>query len=851
MKYAILSLVFGLYSYNLISQNYGNDWIQPNQTYIKIETTERGVHRILAGDFQSGGFDLSGIPADNFHLYFRGQEQAVYVEKKSNGELQRLEFFAERLDGKDDASLYRESTQGMRDPSAQAHPNISLFSDTSVFYLSWDKQPSNFRYQTHFNDSYSSFNPEPHFRYEALIQFEPDQAETSLILGGGGPYEPFHSLSPLYGIGEGYLGPLFGTGNPLSLDFETPYARTDIQMVEVSFRVFGRTRTRHHLSLSLNGNTANPVIDTTINTSSIYLKSYSRSVLPVNPLGPQSNLQLEGNIFQGDSHHLINASLTYNRRTNLDGASFMKVADWEKSVDAYFQLKNLDATDTVFVYDLVNRTRNVGLFAQDTGRVVIKGFSNKRDLFIASDRSILSPNISSVQFQDLSDPSQGKDLILITHKDLRQSAESYQSYRETNQLNSLQTKIVYVDDIYEEFGFGNPTPLAIQRFCNYALENWQVPPAYVLLWGNARNEIRDQPDNLVPTYGNPVSDHFFVSKLDALDRDSIIPQIPIGRVNIRNNQEGMNYLNKVIEYEQSADSSWIYKGVFLGGGAGVGEQNAIRSSLENFRSIYENGNALRSNNFCLIDSSADPNQLCYDEIDNGVGLIHFFGHATSNIQDIEIGEASDYQNFGRYPVMFAMGCNGGDFGGAWSFGERWIVEPNRGAIAYMGTSAASYLNPLRDLGKFMYRELYTGNHIRLGDAINTAIKTSFDSLRGVQYVNHALQFNLQGDPTLLWIADPGNNTSIDDESFEIALKVFPNPAKDRLTISYELEKSSEVRIRLLDMQARSLFEIEEKQSVGSQNHHISLADRKLPAGIYYVQIQLSGKSFTQKLILRR
>ena len=63
MKYAILSLVFALYSYNLISQNYGNDWIQPNQTYIKIETTERGVHRILAEDFQAAGFDFSGIPS--------------------------------------------------------------------------------------------------------------------------------------------------------------------------------------------------------------------------------------------------------------------------------------------------------------------------------------------------------------------------------------------------------------------------------------------------------------------------------------------------------------------------------------------------------------------------------------------------------------------------------------------------------------------------------------------------------------------------------------------------------------------------------------------------------------------
>lgn len=850
MKYTILSLIFCLYSYNLISQNYGNDWINPNQTYIKIETTERGIYRIDMEEFQAVGIDISSIPVDNFHLYFRGEEQKIFLYQNSNGEVQGVEFFADRLDGKDDAGLYRDASQGRKDPGLQPHPEFSLFSDSSVFYLTWDQQASSSRYQTYFNDAYGAFIAEPHFRYESLILFDPAKSETNLVLGGGGPYEPFYTLNPLYGIGEGYLGPAYGTGTPLSLNFDTPSARSDTPAVAVDFRIFGRSRTRHHVNAAINGDTANPFLDTTINISAIYQKSYSRKLSASTLIGSQTKLELRALLFSGDLNHLSRASLTYNRLPNLAGASHMKISAWEKNADAYFQFEDLDGRDTVFVYDLSTGIRNVGLISQDTGQVIVKGFPEKRDLYIASDRSINTATISVAQFQNLSNVFQGEELVIITHRDLQQSAESYQSYRENNPINSLSTQIVYVDNIYDEFGYGTPSPLAIQRFCNYALDNWQLAPEYILLWGNAKNEIRDQTENLLPSYGNPVSDYIFVSKLEAPDRDSVIPQIPIGRVNIRNNQEGMNYLNKVIEYEQAADSSWIHKAVFLGGGASAGEQSAIRTSLENFRNIFGSGNALRSNNFCLIDSSADPNQLCYDEIDNGVGLIHFFGHSTANIQDIEIGEATDYQNYGRYPVMIAMGCNGADFSRDWSFGERWMVEPNRGAIAYLGTSASAYLNPLRDLGKFLYRELYAANHTRLGTAIITAIKTSMDSLRGIQYVNHALQFNLQGDPSLLWIPASGNNTSVDNELAALGLKLFPNPAKDQLSLNYELEEYADVQIRLLDMQGRALFLSQGKQAPGPHTITFDLRDKKLVEGIYFIQFQIEGKSLSQKLMIR-
>ena len=132
-------------------------------------------------------------------------------------------------------------------------------------------------------------------------------------------------------------------------------------------------------------------------------------------------------------------------------------------------------------------------------------------------------------------------------------------------------------------------------------------------------------------------------------------------------------------------------------------------------------------------------------------IIHFFGHSTSNILDVSLRDAFEYNNFGKYPLMIAMGCYGGDFAkGGVSFGESWVKQKERGAIAYIGNSAAGYLNPLRDYGRIIYGFMLDR---KMGEPIGEVMKETLtlytDSLRGIQYRNHGRQLNLQGDPAVI------------------------------------------------------------------------------------------------------
>ncbi|MEZ4826020.1 MAG: C25 family cysteine peptidase [Bacteroidia bacterium] len=235
---------------------------------------------------------------------------------------------------------------------------------------------------------------------------------------------------------------------------------------------------------------------------------------------------------------------------------------------------------------------------------------------------------------------------------------------------------------------------------------------------------------------------------------ALSPEAAIGRLNIFNDAEGLEYLAKVNEYEHSSWQPWMKEGTFLGGGGTLGEQNSISSAFDYMIDIFSDIPYGGKSHYFQKNSSSitiDPTTASYhDEISGGVSVIHFFGHSTQNIQDVSVREPFEYNNFGKYPIMIAMGCFGGDFTvDEESFGERWVKEPNRGSIAYIGNSSAGYLNPLRDYGRIFYQ--YHSNEMMgmaIGDIIRTTLTVYTDSLIGVQYRNHGKQMNLQGDPAV-------------------------------------------------------------------------------------------------------
>ncbi|NIA32003.1 MAG: hypothetical protein GWP06_19105, partial [Actinobacteria bacterium] len=83
---------------------------------------------------------------------------------------------------------------------------------------------------------------------------------------------------------------------------------------------------------------------------------------------------------------------------------------------------------------------------------------------------------------NLSATDNGADYIIITHPLFAEQAQRLADYR--RQHNHFRTKVVTIDDIYNEFNNGIADPYAIHRFLQYARQHWIAPaPSYLLLFG--------------------------------------------------------------------------------------------------------------------------------------------------------------------------------------------------------------------------------------------------------------------------------------------------------------------------------------------------------------------------------
>ncbi|MEZ4826019.1 MAG: C25 family cysteine peptidase [Bacteroidia bacterium] len=471
--------------------DYGNTWYKsaPNRTYIRLVVDNDGIYRTTMADLSGAGFDLSQVNPDNLKLYYRGKEVPMFV-KKSGGQLLFIEFFGKRNNGQIDSIMYRSPTSGIHEPDLQPNKRISIFSDESVYYLTWDNTPSGNRYFNIFDPTYSLLTPEPNFKYTAWKEYTHGVSGNEYVRGGGGPYDSFYTLNSDYVTGEGYVGPGFAYGDPYTEKVATPAAANTGSPVKVTMRVFGRSNTQHLLRVEMNGNSTTPVLDTAINTSVIYIKTYERDYTPPGQLTAITDLTYQANRANTDNNNICFSAITYDRLPNMNGDSTLRITGWNKTSKSYIKLENFAGKDTVYAYDLANNIRHKGLITTSGGNksanIILLGFPNTRDVFIATDAGVRKPRIEASRFNKLYDPAQGAEFVIIANRQLAASALAYAQYRDTATVNPVSVKIVYTDEIYDEYSYGTITPWALKRFCKDALDHWTVKPRYFFLWGKGK-----------------------------------------------------------------------------------------------------------------------------------------------------------------------------------------------------------------------------------------------------------------------------------------------------------------------------------------------------------------------------
>ena len=363
-------------------------------------------------------------------------------------------------------------------------------------------------------------------------------------------------------------------------------------------------------------------------------------------------------------------------------------------------------------------------------------------------------NIEIVTLSGYASSTNTADYVIVSPQGLLPAATNLAFYR---QQTGLKTIITPLDQVYNEFAFGFPTPHAIQNLISNAFNYWSVPPKYVVLLGRGTYDyldINQFHDNLVPPMMVSTPSGIFAS-------DSIYgqvntnqpPQVAVGRLSGLTTNDLLNTINKIKAYESK--SSVTSTNAML-----IADVDGIAGNFTDEIGLVDQILANKFTDTILFSTNQADGTYLHSDILNywhqGIDLVNYIGHGAITqlgtagyltSYDITNSLLLNQLNNGRMPVVAAMTCVAGQYSvpGNLCLGESLLQPTNGGAIAFFGPTGLSLSGEASELNNRVATLLRSNSQLGLGDIIRQAMA---DYLSQDQPSVPGWIYNLLGDPAL-------------------------------------------------------------------------------------------------------
>ncbi len=316
----------------------------------------------------------------------------------------------------------------------------------------------------------------------------------------------------------------------------------------------------------------------------------------------------------------------------------------------------------------------------------------------------------------------GSDIVMITNAKF---ASSLQPLVKLRQSEGKTVTVVDVDDLYDEFNFGERSPYALRNFLASATSNWTKHPQYLLLVGDAsldpRNYLGTGYNDFVPTrivetfYLKTASDEWFS------DFNNVgIGQIATGRLPIRTVADAQTVVRKITGQAQ-ASGPWTKQTLLVADVDGGLTFGADTQTVKKLVPLSFTANIADAN---VIGLPATRAQIL-SQINSGQLLVNYMGHGS--VEDWSGGllsntDAATFTNSNRLPVFLILDCLNGYFQDVYStsMAESLLLAPNGGAVAVWSSSGLTDAAPQAELDKQAVGTMFSAQNPALGDAIRAA-----------------------------------------------------------------------------------------------------------------------------------
>lgn len=571
----------------------------PNQRWVaaqpgvRIGIRKEGIYKITRAELQTAGFDVNSSPA-NWRMFLDGNEQSIIVEPTGA----YIEFYGFGLD--------------------------RLETDTQVYFLITGNQVGIRMPTTTLPTTGTGFG----LNFVQSTKYK---------------YRAFYISNILNGEDSNYFGSqVISNTTGVSVNFNVPDIDCDAilggatstcnaKRLSVGVGVQGITLTSHTIRVELNGVELGFING---NGETLMTQNYKISVAIAGRVNQGVNtLRFSTTGMSGDSSLLESISINYKRKNRaLNNQLIFQTTDGRRSSIGGFASQNVRA------FDLVNPNEPALINAP----VTPDGSEYKVNLPASVGRTILAVEDSALSqaawivpntISTLATTNHNAAFIVVTHKNFTTEANNWALLRSGQ---GMSTEVVQVDDIFDEFNYGASDSAALRNFFQYAKENWQTPPQYILLIGDGSYDFRNYEglgyNSYIPTmivdtiYMETGSDDALVD----FNNDGLA-DIAIGRIPARDAATVTQAMNKTIAFEQTVPN-WINRGALFAydqsTGYDFGElSQRISQQLPQTMPKTFIG---RTYSTAVADQQANQVELI-DSISTGKYLVNYSGHGSTGV----------------------------------------------------------------------------------------------------------------------------------------------------------------------------------------------------------------------------
>lgn len=727
----------------------------PTGAWFRITVKKDGIYSISHQDLVAAGLTNQTVDTDQIFLYSNATGGREISATPGIALLDNLMENSRKIRGGDDGSFDQDDAiifYGRATSSVDAEPNGALqfhrnaYSNVNYYWLLIAADPGQPKIMQHFSGS--SASPDTAVsKYEKIDRHELE-------------------LTNFLRSGKDWYGEKFASsGANLSIAFQIPAkAAEDPPSFQypatLSLKTRGTTNSTAHSYRLYLINTATPstlIGSWTTNHWFVSSKSYAINLKP----GESNILKINysASIASG-SAHLDFMQIRYEAPLKPRGN---ELDFWgpAKSGVVEYQLSDIGFSEAI-LYDITDwkniRYLDINPVSSDRFTFRSQNLLSNRSHYLLTNSSIyLSPEkivtIEQPQWNSLRRPDIAAQYVIVTDEAFKDAAQELANLHseEVKSSDRLSSLVVLQSQILREFNADIVDPHAIRQFLTYALNNWAVPPEYVLLFGDGTfdyRHIESKTGNHVMTYqveGSSGNSGFHSYATDMRFAYVVGPDrkmdVAIGRINIRTPAEASAVVEKIRSYIlEPVYGDWRSTITLVADDPvrpNTNEQEHItdtENKIANYLPMSMDIKKLYLLEYPEIQDATtygvkkpDATVDILKQLEDGTTIINYFGHGSPTVwaQEyvLEMNRDLGRINTGmKLPFWIAGTCSWGQFDdiSGSCFPEALVIEPDDGGIAALAASRATYPGPNASFVNQWITTLFndkSANRLRIGKVL--------------------------------------------------------------------------------------------------------------------------------------